>query len=326
MEFSGFEIKGQDSAIAYLKGVVKSGRIPPTLMFVGKNGVGRFLTAVAFTTSLNCKGEDLFCKEHIKTGLHPNVHIVGRNKDIISIDDVRTMINDSFVPLSNGYRVNILDNGEKSTLQAFNSMLKYLEEPPERTVNILIVHDETDLLETIRSRAVKVRFNPLPSDVIYQYLVKKNVDKDRAFLVSHFANGSFENIDLYVSDEFLDNRKQFLTTFFSFLLNESTSNEVYMSWQKLFSELSQKENAIKFFDFVSLVIRDILFISILHEKDKIVNVDFTGLMAEKFSIIKKRTLSEMFDIVKSGREALFTNANPQYIVMNALFSMKEVIR
>ena len=326
MEFSGIEIKGQDSALRYLKSVVEKGRIPPTLMFVGKNGVGRFLTAIAFSAKLNCEEGNTLCVEKIKNGLSPNVRIIGRGKEVITINDVRNMINDSFVPLSGGYRVNILDNAENATLQAFNSMLKYLEEPPERTVNILITSDETNLLETIRSRSVKVRFNSLSSNVIYEYLLKHGVDDEKAFLISHFADGSMENLDIYVSDEFLENRKAFLSALLSFLLNETVSSAVYKKWQSVFPDLSARQSAVKFFDFVSLLIRDILFISILHEKEEVANIDFLGYIAERFSVIKKASVERMFEIVKNGREALFTNANPQYILMDALFAMKEVVR
>ena len=326
------DIKGQEFAVNYLKQIILKKRIPPTLLFVGKKGTGRFLTALTFAKALNCENEtNDSCDKcdscvAIQSGVHPNVKVMGRKEEKIAINDIRNMISSSFVPLKNGFKANIIDNADKSTIQAFNSMLKYLEEPPENTVNILIAQDENTIPETIRSRSVKIKFNSLPAKIIEEILKERGISSDRAYLVSHIANGSLNETDRFTSNEFLTNRKEFILAILKFLKNEETVPALLSKWSALYPDLSQKDSAEKFFDTVSQIIRDILLISILKEKENIVNIDFSGYIAERFSIIRKSALEKIFDIINTEKEALLTNANAQYIMMDGIFRIKEVIK
>ena len=326
------DIKGQKSAVKYLKQVILKKRIPPTLLFLGKKGTGRFLASLTFAKALNCKNAIADSCDKcenciaIQNNMHPNVKIIGRKEEKIGIDDIRSVVSSSFVPLENGFKVNIIDNSDKSTIQAFNSMLKYLEEPPDNTVNILISEDENSIPETIRSRSVKVKFYPLQAKTIQEILEKKGMDGELAYFVSHIASGGLEELDRLSSEEFLKNRKEFILTLLEFLKNEKTVPELISKWKLLYPDLSQKDNAVKFFNTVSQVVQDILSVSVMQEKENIVNIDFLGYFAEHFSIIRKRTLEQIFDIIKSEKEALLTNANAMYIMMDGIFRIKEVIK
>ncbi len=330
MSFS--DIKGQDIAVHYLKNILTKERVPPTLLFLGKKGVGRFLTAITFAKALNCKNaySDSCDKCEsciaIRNNIYPNVKIVGRNTERVGIDDVRSIIISSFVPLKGGFKVNIIDNADKSTIQAFNSMLKYLEEPPKHTINILIAYEESTIPETIRSRAVRVVFRPLSYKLILEILIDKGMDNEQANLIAHIAGGSIDGINDTYTDNFIKLRKNFILAVLHFLKNEEGAVTLLSKWKGLYPTLSPTENAGKFFDTFSTVVRDILLISILREKENIVNIDFLGHIAENFSIIRERTLEKIFDVINSEKKALLTNANPQYIMMDGIFRIKEVVK
>ncbi len=330
MAFS--DIKGQDFAVRYLQSAIRKKRIPPTLLFVGKSGVGKFLTAITFAKALNCKEKEFDSCDRcescvaIQNGVHPNVKVVGRKEKKISIDDVRGIIGSSFVPLKNGFKVNIMDSADKSTVQAFNSMLKYLEEPPENTVNILIAKNEDTIPETIRSRAVKVKFNPLGAKTIQRILTERGVESEKAYLISHVANGSMEEAERLLNDEVLQSRKEFIGTLLMFLKNEKTVPELVSKWDALHSDLTDRESAERFFDTLYETVNDILLVTVLREKENIVNIDFLGEIAERFFIIRKSALERIFDIISAEKKALLTNANARYIMMDGIFRVKEVIR
>ncbi len=328
MSFS--DIKGQELPINYLKKIIAKKRIPPTLMFVGKNGIGRFKTAITFAKALNCSEKELDSCDHcdscvaISNGVHPNVKVIGRSEKV-GINDVRSILNDSFSPIGKGYRVNIIDNADKSSIQAFNSMLKYLEEPPDSTVNILIVSDVSNIPETIRSRSVVVKFNSLPHSIIEKFLISQGVGEEKAKLVSHFLNGSLEDWEMYIDDDFIKRRKLFIEELLLFFQGRGDSISLLEKWKDLFPELSPLKSAEKFFDFVSILIEDILHVSAIGEKNNISNLDFLGYIASKFSVANRGALKRVFSIIKEQKAALLTNANPRYIMLDGILRMKEVI-
>ncbi len=328
MAFS--DIIGQGTAVNFLRKIIQKNRIPPTLMFLGPEGTGRLLTALTFAKALNCKNAVLDSCDRcgdciaIQNNVHPNVKVFGRNSSI-GINDVRNMVSESLAPVNNGFRVNILDNADSSTIQAFNSMLKYLEEPPDNTVNILIAKDIYNIPVTIRSRSVIVRFRPLFAKEMESFLVSKGIEKERALLASHFMNGSLKEWEKFTSDEFLQNRKAFVEEFLRFLERRSGVVPVIGKWEKMFPELSPAENASRFFDYISSVVKDILLVTVLQEKEEISNIDFLGYIADRFSIVKKKSLKQIFSIIKEQKEALRTNANPKYIAFNGILRIKEVI-
>jgi DNA polymerase-3 subunit delta' len=80
---------------------------------------------------------------------------------------------------------------ERMNQAASNKLLKLIEEPPEKTVFILIAEDEGQIIQTIRSRCQVLHFPPLSEKAIKQGLLLRNVDENKATKIAHQANGSF---------------------------------------------------------------------------------------------------------------------------------------
>ncbi|MEW5866006.1 MAG: hypothetical protein AB1774_03995 [Bacillota bacterium] len=122
--------------------------------------------ALSFARRLNCEcpvgdiacGKCLSCRL-VDDGNHPDVRIVAPDGLSIKIDQVREVKKDmSFKPRrAGGFRVTIVENAERMTLEAQNSLLKLLEEPPENTVFLLVTANPSGLLPTVRSRCQFIR-------------------------------------------------------------------------------------------------------------------------------------------------------------------------
>ncbi|HLU81405.1 MAG TPA: hypothetical protein VK010_04960 [Flavobacteriaceae bacterium] len=89
-----------------------------------------------------------------------------------------------------GYKILIIWQAEKMNASSANKLLKLIEEPPEKTLIILIVENESQLLQTIRSRCQILRFPPLGETVIADAL-KKKTDPTKAGIIARQANGSY---------------------------------------------------------------------------------------------------------------------------------------
>lgn len=197
---NGFrDLIGQARAIHLLQQGLRAGRTPHAYLFAGPEGVGKRTAALALAQALNCEegmaradgcGTCLSCRK-IAKGLHPDVQVIEPAGATMKIDQVRTLEADAALGLYEGKRkVFILDRAEKMTEQAANAILKTLEEPPGRSVLILLTTTPSALLPTIVSRCQTVTFSSLPDEALQTYLVQRGLDQNDARLVVSFSRGS----------------------------------------------------------------------------------------------------------------------------------------
>jgi len=100
-----------------------------------------------------------------------------------------------------GYKVMLIWMAERMNNAAANKLLKLIEEPPEKTVFLLLCEDEEQIIQTIRSRCQVLHFPPLSEDAITKALIEKGANKQEAIRIAHEANGNFNKaIDLLNED------------------------------------------------------------------------------------------------------------------------------
>ncbi|WP_191858431.1 DNA polymerase III subunit [Hanstruepera ponticola] len=111
----------------------------------------------------------------------------------IGVDEAQDIVKAlSLKSYEGGYKVMIIWMAEKLNTQAANKLLKLIEEPPNKTIFILIAEDEEQIINTIRSRCQVLHFPPLSEEIIKQGLIKKYaIPEDVAGKIAHEANGNF---------------------------------------------------------------------------------------------------------------------------------------
>ena len=120
----------------------------------------------------------------------------------IGVDESQEIVKKlSLKSYEGGYKVMLIWMADRINTQASNKLLKLIEEPPEKTVFILIAEDEEQIIQTIRSRCQVLHFPPLAEDVIAKALEQKGQDKQTAHRIAHEANGNFNKaLDLVNND------------------------------------------------------------------------------------------------------------------------------
>ena len=173
------EIIGNEKIEEELKRSLEEDKISHSYMFVGIEGIGKQLIAKAFAQMILCtneteKGCDK-CKSCIEfqSQNHPDFLYIEPDGNSIKIEQIRYLqrkIQEK--PIISNKKVYIINDADKMTQEAQNCLLKTLEEPPEYSIIILIGSNENAFLNTIKSRCMKLTFQPIASEEIKQYMEK----------------------------------------------------------------------------------------------------------------------------------------------------------
>lgn len=197
------DVVGQPQVTVTLKNELKSGRVNHAYLFTGSRGTGKTTCAKILSKAVNCLdlqdsnpcGECENCK-----GIESGEILDVVEMDAASnrkIDDIRTIIDEvAFTPTRGKYRVYIIDEVHMLTTEAFNALLKTLEEPPKHVIFILATTEVHKLPATITSRCQRFDFHRIaPKDIAYRLSViaeKENISltQEAALLISVIADGA----------------------------------------------------------------------------------------------------------------------------------------
>lgn len=218
MAFS--HIRGQATPILTLTRALEADRVHHAYRFEGPDGVGKEMVAFALAQALVCVGGDRLgcgkcdaCRRAVTlseqephTPLHPDVRLLerglyapdiiglksGTEKQGISVDQVRTLVltTAAFPPHEGRARVFIIRRADELGVSAANALLKTLEEPGKNIHFILLTSRPNQLLSTIRSRTLPLRFAPLSDAIVDDILAARGVPEQRRALAIELAGGS----------------------------------------------------------------------------------------------------------------------------------------
>ena len=185
------DILGNDDVKKYLTNCIENKNFSHSYIFSGIKGIGKYTFAKDFA---KCILEDSMMQDYYELG--PD----GKSIKVAQIRELQNVIN--IKPTFSKKSVYIIDDADLMTIEAQNSLLKTLEEPPEYAVIILIVHNERSILSTVKSRCVNIKFSKLSDKDIKKYLLKKDLNfEDKNINVFKVLDGSLNNID-FIRDDY----------------------------------------------------------------------------------------------------------------------------
>jgi DNA polymerase-3 subunit delta' len=226
-------IEGHDDVVDRFRRVLAAGRLASSFLFIGPPGVGKRLFGEKLAQALLCPhvpeeelapcGSCASCVQ-VASLAHPDLYIIEKPADKSSIplalfigDDAHRMREGlchdiALKPFMGGRKVAIIDDADALGEESANCLLKTLEEPPPRSVLILIGTSADKQLPTIRSRCQIVRFAGLAPKTVAEIIESRGLitDRQQARRVAEFAEGSIERALELTDDELWSFRLQLL--------------------------------------------------------------------------------------------------------------------
>ena len=219
------EIVGQENVKRALKNAIETNRISHAYLFTGPRGTGKTSTARIFAKSLNCVNGPTIspCNEcenckNITNSIPIDVIEIdaASNRSVNDADEIIQKV--AIAPVSSRYKIYIIDEVHMLTTQAFNALLKTLEEPPKNVIFILATTEVHKVLDTIKSRCQRFDFRRITTDDIVKhlrYISDKegfNITDDALFTIAkNSAGGMRDSIALLDQLSILDGEKAIST-------------------------------------------------------------------------------------------------------------------
>lgn len=259
------DVIGQDHIVSVLEGSIKLDRVAHAYLFSGSRGIGKTSIARIFAKALDVSENDIYEID------------AASNRGIDDIREIRDGV--SVLPFESRYKVYIIDEVHMLTKEAFNALLKTLEEPPAHVIFILATTETDKIPETVLSRCQIFTFKKPNRDILKNLVIKVakkegySLENGAADLLALLGDGSFRDtlgilqkvisssVDKKISVQEVENitgaPKGSLVNDFINSLAYGNKDEAFLTISKV------KQNNISIKTFISLVLEKVRIILIL---------------------------------------------------------------
>lgn len=327
MGFKG--IVGHEDIIAHFKSSIETGNVAHAYIISGDAGSGKKALAYAFAETLECEaggteacGTCQSCLQ-VSTGNYPDIITVTHEKpNLISVDEVRDQLINTIdiKPYKGKYKIYIISDAELLNVQAQNAMLKTIEEPPAYAVILLLTTNLDKLLETVKSRCLKLQTKPIRERDVLAYLTNvMGLTKEKAYFCLDFAQGNLgKAIKLAGNDEYA----AIVDSVVGVLAHIDEMDVETLG--KAVKDIEQfKMSMNDYMDLMMMWYRDAMMLKVTGNVDKI-------LFKNEFSTLKKqagkltfKSIEDKIDAIAKAEQRLLANANFEVTIELLLLTLKE---
>ena len=309
------KVLGHEEVIKHLQNAAAMDKVSHSYIFAGEKGSGKKLLAKLFAMTLQCEkhGKEpclqcSSCKKAMNRNQPDIIYVTHEKPNSIGIEDIREQLiaDVDIKPYTGPYKIYIVDEAEKMTVQAQNALLKTIEEPPAYAVIILLVNNAAALLPTIASRCVTLNFKPVRDEVIKKYLMEElHVPDYQAEVSVAFAQGNVGKAkQIATAEDFTE----IMDVAFR-ILKKGRDMEVYemVDAIKLLSE--QKHTVYEYLDLFLVWFRDVLMFKATRQMDGLVFKQEYNDIKRRADVSSYEGLETIIKAIETAKQRLQANVN-----------------
>jgi DNA polymerase-3 subunit delta' len=268
----------------------------------------QFCIAVAITLACGKSQPCFKCNNCLKiiSQFHPDVFTYPQNQTFLVDDSISIIRNASIKPMLINYKIFIINNVDKSTIQAQNKILKTLEDTPKNVIFLLNTTDLNNVLQTIISRTLSISLKPLKSESVAQILkaITGKVDYTAINLGDGLPGKTLSLTNQKIAAEY---------DFILSMLSEMKNTKLIINYINKFSEKSGFLNRLN-------ILQDVM--------DKLLHANFSSSNDEKIQSLVKdfnvETIYGILNLIVESKKQFEANVNPNLIADYLLFKILEV--
>ena len=323
------DVIGHNDIIEYIQNAVSQDKVSHAYILNGERGSGKKMLADLFAMTLQCEehtpspcGECHSCKQ-AKSGNHPDIiHVKHEKPNTISVDDIRTQVNNDIVikPYSSPHKIYIIPEADLLSVQAQNALLKTIEEPPAYAVIFLLTENAESLLPTIMSRCVMLKLRNIKTTLIKKYLMEQMQIPDyQADICAAFAQGNMGRAIMLASSEYFNEIKEEALQLLR-PINEMEISEIVSAIKKIGT---YKLSVNDYLDIIMIWYRDVLIYKATKDVNGIVFADQLKYIKDRANKSSYEGIEIILDSLEKAKARLKANVNFDLVMELLLLTIKE---
>lgn len=325
------ELYGHEKIKEHLQRAIELEKVSHAYIFNGSLGAGKKSVAALFAKTLQCeRGGNApcnTCRSCIQTETlnQPDIIWVRHEKPgSIGVDDIRDqVIGDIRIkPYSSRYKIYIIDEAEKLTVQAQNALLKTIEEPPAYGIILLLTTNADIFLQTILSRCVLLDFKPVSDEQVRQYLKDhfEITDYETKFAVA-FAQGRIGRaVTIVTAPEFAQLKEEVLHVIK--YAKEMSVSEIMAEVKNI---ANYKLTIDDYLDLMAMWYRDVLIFKSTNDVNPLIFKDSFTLIKSQAQQCSYEGLEDILNSIDKVKLRLKANVNFDLVIELLIMAIKEAM-
>ncbi|SEQ09662.1 DNA polymerase III subunit delta' [Piscibacillus halophilus] len=324
---SWIELKdSQPVAVKMLQNSITRDRIAHAYLFHGPSGTGKHEASLLFAMRYFCENkqidsaepcyECISCKR-IQSGNHPDLHWIEPDGQSIKKEQIEYLQKEfTYTGLESNQKVYVVRQAEKMTVNAANRLLKFLEEPSQETVAILMTEHIGQMLDTIVSRCQRIQFHSLSDHHLYTRLVDQGLPESTSKLFASMKLNVDQAIEMN-GDEWFAEARKIVVQLMDKVMN--SSEEGYLFLHQVYLKHFQGRESLEYgLELLLMWFQDIISLH-LDKRDSIVLVDqFERLEQFHYVVSLSEAKTLIYEILNTKRK-LAQNVHPtlamEYLIL-----------
>lgn len=318
----------QPLATKIITNSMEKGRISHAYLLQGERGTGKEAIAGLLAKSIFCENKAGVepcnacnnCKR-ISSGNHPDVHWIEPEGLSITKEQVQHLQKEfAFSGMESNRKVYVIKDADTMTVNASNSLLKFLEEPSKETTAMMLTENSGSIIPTIRSRCQVIDLKPLNPNHFQKQLIEEGMKETDAVLMSALTNsldGAFE----LSQDEWFAEARTRVIQLIEILTAKSGNAYLFLHshWLTHFKDRKQQDQGL---DLLLLAFRDMLYYQIGNEAAMTVFRPEDALIEKSTFVYAQETLSDILNFILQAKRKLKQNVQPTLVMEQLILQIQ----